>query len=135
MKNRIENDQRTGEHTYQLFQANCVNYALSIAELAGIALPSTLPIFDLLIKSDRMGKSVGEYLSDEPELDTKWTVKSKNICKKLITRIWASFFNCFAVLFGAGMVDEEVKEIKDSHLFLFPVNNDFIKIQFLYVYF
>lgn len=101
MKRRIEHDQKNGEHTYQIFHGNCTKYAKTIAELAGIDLPSAIPIFELLVHSQRFKATGRRWLNSD---------RAPRWLKPLIKSLWTISFNVFGLVLGAGIVDREVKE-------------------------
>ncbi|RKP07058.1 hypothetical protein THASP1DRAFT_31126 [Thamnocephalis sphaerospora] len=98
MKAQIEHDQVNGDHTYQLFHGNCTKYAKSIAAIAGIDLPSSIPILEAL----------------NWKHTPKWA-------KPFLKRCWAVMFNLFGLVFGSGMIDNELKneaKFKDVRPFI-----------------
>ncbi|KAL1918238.1 uncharacterized protein VTP21DRAFT_3504 [Calcarisporiella thermophila] len=100
MKRQVEWDQMHREHTYQLFHGNCTRYAKSIAEMANIHLPGSIPIIKLFVRSESVHSITRKVLS--------WKYTPKWL-KPLLIRSWAVFFNTFGLLWGSGLVDKEVK--------------------------
>ncbi|KAI9597767.1 hypothetical protein BDF19DRAFT_434363 [Syncephalis fuscata] len=100
MKMKIEHDQMNGDHTYQLFHGNCTKYVKSISTIAGLNLPSSIPILEILLSSQKL-KSTGRKALNWKYLP-KWI-------KPFLKRCWALTFNLFGLVFGSGMIDNELK--------------------------
>ncbi|RUP12392.1 hypothetical protein BC936DRAFT_139819 [Jimgerdemannia flammicorona] len=101
MKKQIEHDQRNREYTYQLFHGNCTRYAKSIAEIAGIDLPASIPLIKLFIRNEQIHEVMRRFLNSK--FTPAWV-------RPFLVRSWAVCFNTFGLLWGSGIVDKEVKE-------------------------
>ena len=99
MKSKIEQDQARKEHIYQLFKDNCVQYAMSIAAIAGIQFPTKLALSELLISSQKLKMAKNTF--DE----SKWV---PSIIKSVVKYGWVMGINWVSLILGAGMVDREV---------------------------
>ena len=105
MKNRLSFDQTHKLHTYQLFNANCVNYAKSIAELGGIYFPSEVHLGELVL-----GSLIGYESLERVHKVTRRAFKGcPSWMKGFAIFLWTIFFNAFGVAFGASMIDKEVR--------------------------
>ncbi|KAJ3122161.1 hypothetical protein HK098_003079 [Nowakowskiella sp. JEL0407] len=100
MKTQIELDQKRGEHVYQAMHQNCVNYAMNLLALAGVYLPNKLPLIELLVRSNRVKKLGKEVYQSS---------YTPAFVRNLLASIWTVLINSWAVFFGAGMVDNQIK--------------------------
>ena len=100
MKGKMENDQNRQEHVYQLFDENCVDYTMSICNLAGIDFPTKLHISDILIKSHAL-KNTKNYLWNSNLLP--------DFFKSIWHYSWVFIMNGISLLLGAGMIDNQVR--------------------------
>ncbi|OZJ06545.1 hypothetical protein BZG36_00504 [Bifiguratus adelaidae] len=100
MRKQIEHDQKNREYTYQLFHGNCTRYAKSIAQIAGIDLPASVPLIKLFIPSPRVHKLARKVLN--AKYTPPWV-------RPLLLKIWAVNINIFGLFWGSGLVDKEVK--------------------------
>ncbi|RKP27601.1 hypothetical protein SYNPS1DRAFT_20910 [Syncephalis pseudoplumigaleata] len=92
MKAQIEHDQINGDHTYQ------ASYGKSIATIAGLNLPSSIPIIEVLVSS--------QTLKDRGRKALNWKYLPKWI-KPFLKGCWTVAFNLFGLVFGSGMIDKE----------------------------
>jgi hypothetical protein len=99
MRKQIEHDQKNREYTYQLFHSNCTRYAKSIAQIAGIDLPASVPLIKLFIPSPKVHKLAGKVLN--AKYTPPWV-------RPLLLKIWTVNINIFGLFWGAGLVDKEV---------------------------
>ncbi|CAG8551137.1 3402_t:CDS:10 [Paraglomus occultum] len=101
MKRKIELDQLAKEHTYQVFQRNCVLYAKEVALLADIDFPISTPIIRLLVRDEELLERSRRVLNNPHT--PRWV-------RPLLTRVWAILFNTFGLLWGSGVIDREIRE-------------------------
>jgi hypothetical protein len=99
MKEQIERDQQKKEHFYQLFEDNCVSYAMNIARIGGIQFPTRIPLSELLITSRKIKTLSESFMHSE---------KVPAFLKNAARHFWVVGLNWVSVVLGAGMIDSEV---------------------------
>ena len=97
MKQQIEEDKRRDEETFQLFHGNCTLYAAKIAKIAHIKLPTAKPVWRIIF-SKPVQAGFDALSAYTPEC-----------IQNVVNAIVGVFFNFLQLLFGASIVDHEVR--------------------------